>query len=140
MNTVTENSSQTVNDPEKTKRVSATPSALALIERLTAEHGPIAFLQSGGCCEGSGPICMPISEFNPSASDVILGGWKDATFYMGDSHFTFAENMHTILDATPNSSGSFSLDCGTGFAFITSGRLYSDEEIAALPPVVRVGY
>jgi uncharacterized protein (DUF779 family) len=140
MNTVTENSSKTVNDPEKTKRVSATPSALALIERLTAEHGPIAFLQSGGCCEGSGPICMPISEFNPSASDVILGGWKDATFYMGDSHFTFAENMHTILDATPNSSGSFSLDCGTGFAFITSGRLYSDEEIADLPPVVRVGY
>jgi uncharacterized protein (DUF779 family) len=140
MNTVTENISKTVNDPEKTKRVSATPSALALIERLTAEHGPIAFLQSGGCCEGSGPICMPINEFNPSASDVILGGWKDATFYMGDSHFTFAENMHTILDATPNSSGSFSLDCGTGFAFITSGRLYSDEEIAQLPPVVRVGY
>ena len=140
MNTVTENISKTVNDPEKTKRVSATPSALALIERLTAEHGPISFLQSGGCCEGSGPICMPINEFNPSASDVILGGWKDATFYMGDSHFTFAENMHTILDATPNSSGSFSLDCGTGFAFITSGRLYSDEELAALPPVVRVGY
>lgn len=140
MSTVTENSSKTVNDPEKTKRVSATPSALALIERLTAEHGPIAFLQSGGCCEGSGPICMPINEFNPSASDVILGGWKDATFYMGDSHFTFAENMHTILDATPNSSGSFSLDCGTGFAFITSGRLYSDEELAALPPVARVGY
>lgn len=133
-------SATTINDPEKTKRVSATPSALALIGRLTAEHGPIAFLQSGGCCEGSGPICMPINEFNPSASDVILGEWKDATFYMGDSHFTFAENMHTILDATPNSSGSFSLDCGTGFAFITSGRLYSNEEFAQLPPVVRVGY
>ena len=140
MNTVTENILQTVNEPERTRRVSATPSALALIERLTAEHGPIAFLQSGGCCEGSGPMCMPIKEFNPSASDVILGGWKDATFYMGDSHFTFAENMHTILDATPNSSGSFSLDCGTGFAFITSGRLYSDEELAQLPPVMRVGF
>jgi uncharacterized protein len=139
MNAVTENSSQTVNDPEKTRRVSATPSALALIARLTKEHGPIAFLQSGGCCEGSGPICMPINEFNPSASDVILGAWQDATFYMGDSHFSFAENMHTILDATPNSSGSFSLDCGTGFAFITRGRLYSDEELAALPPVTRVG-
>ena len=133
-------SSTTINDPEKTKRVSATPSALALIERLTKEHGPIAFLQSGGCCEGSGPICMPINEFNASTSDVVLGEWHNATFYMGDSHFTFAENMHTILDATPNSSGSFSLDCGTGFAFITSGRLYSDEELAALPPVVRVGY
>ena len=142
MNTIADAnvSSTTINDPEKTKRVSATPSALSLINRLTTEHGPIAFLQSGGCCEGSGPICMPINEFNPSASDVILGEWKDATFYMGDSHFTFAENMHTILDATPNSSGSFSLDCGTGFAFITGGRLYSDEELAALPPVVRVGY
>ena len=142
MNTVTDTNiaEHTVNDPIANARVSATPSALALIERLTKEHGPIAFLQSGGCCEGSGPICMPINEFNPSASDVILGNWHNATFYMGDSHFSFAENMHTILDATPNSSGSFSLDCGTGFAFITSGRLYSDEELAALPPVVRVGY
>ena len=142
MNTVTDTNiaEHTVNDQIANARVSATPSALALIERLTKEHGPIAFLQSGGCCEGSGPICMPINEFNPSASDVILGSWKDATFYMGDSHFSFAENMHTILDATPNSSGSFSLDCGTGFAFITSGRLYSDEELAALAPVKRVGY
>ena len=129
----------TINEPAKTQRVSATPSALALIARLTAEHGPIAFLQSGGCCEGSGPMCMPLNEFNASPADVVLGEWQDATFYMGNSHFTFAENMHTILDATPNSSGSFSLDCGTGFAFITSGRLYSDEELANLPAVVRVG-
>ena len=146
MNTVTDTSIEpniaehTVNDPIANARVSATPSALALIERLTKEHGPIAFLQSGGCCEGSGPICMPINEFNPSAADVILGKWHNATFYMGDSHFSFAENMHTILDATPNSSGSFSLDCGTGFAFITRGRLYSDDELAALPAVERVGF
>jgi len=83
------------------------------------------------------------NEFHPSPSDVvlgILGTEQKATFYMGDSHFTFAENMHTILDAQPGSSGSFSLDCGSGFAFITQGRLYSDEELASLPPVVRVGY
>jgi len=125
------------------ERVSATPSAVALIDKLTEQYGPIAFLQSGGCCEGSGPLCMPASEFNGSVADVVLGKLgthQNATFYMGDSHFSFAENMHTILDATPGSSGSFSLDCGTGFAFITSGRLYSDEELAALPPVVRVGY
>ncbi len=139
MTDITKNRPKTLNDPEKTRRVSATPSALSLIHRLTGEFGPIAFLQSGGCCEGSGPICMPIGEFNPSASDVILGEWQDAIFYMGNSHFTFAENMHTILDATPNSSGSFSLDCGTGFAFITRGRLYSDEELQNLPPVRRVG-
>lgn len=139
MNTVTDtpNSTSIDNDPIANARVSATPSALALIERLTHEHGEIVFLQSGGCCEGSGPMCMLKREFNPSTSDVILGSWPNATFYMSDSHFSFAENMHTILDATPNSSGSFSLDCGTGFAFITRGRLYSDDELAALPPVIR---
>jgi uncharacterized protein len=125
------------------ERVSATPSAVALIDKLTEQYGPIAFLQSGGCCEGSGPLCMPANEFNGSAADVVLGKLgtnQNATFYMGDSHFSFAENMHTILDALPGSSGSFSLDCGTGFAFITRGRLYSDEELEALPPVVRIGY
>lgn len=124
-------------------RVSATPPALALIDKLTAQYGDIIFLQSGGCCEGSGPLCMPANEFKPSASDVVLGKLgtaQKATFYMGDSHFTFAENMHTILDAQPGSSGSFSLDCGSGWAFITKGRLYSDEELAALPAVQRVGY
>lgn len=125
------------------ERVSATPAALKLIDELTAQYGPIIFLQSGGCCEGSGPLSMPANEFHPSASDVILGKLgtdNNATFYMGDSHFTFAENMHTILDAVPGSSGSFALDCGTGMAFITRGRLYSDEELANLPPVVRQGY
>lgn len=125
------------------ERVSATPSAVALIDRLTAEHGEIIFLQSGGCCEGSGPLCMPKHEFHASPTDVILGVLgtdQKATFYVGDSHFTFSENMHTILDAQPGSSGSFSLDCGSGFAFITQGRLYSDDELAKLPPVVRVGY
>jgi uncharacterized protein (DUF779 family) len=86
---------------------------------------------------------MPANEFHASASDVILGtlgSQQNAIFYMGDSHFTFAENMHTILDAVPGSSGSFALDCGTGMAFITRGRLYSDEELANLPPVKRQGY
>ncbi|HSI43362.1 MAG TPA: DUF779 domain-containing protein [Methylotenera sp.] len=124
------------------ERISVTPPAVALIDKLTAQYGDIVFLQSGGCCEGSGPLCMPANEFHASPSDVILGilgTEKRATFYMGDSHFSFAENMHTILDAQPGSSGSFSLDCGSGFAFITQGRLYSDEELAALPPVQRAG-
>jgi len=123
-----------------TERVSATPAAQALIEKLTAEHGPIIFFQSGGCCEGSGPLCMPANEFRPSPSDVRLGELAaGAIYYMGDSHFSFAENTHTILDAVPGSSGSFSLDCGSGMAFITRGRLFSDEELASLPPAVRHG-
>lgn len=123
------------------ERVSATPSASTLIQQLIAQHGPIIFFQSGGCCEGSVPLCLPANEFKPGAADIKLGEiCKDATYYMSDSHFSFAENMHTIVDAVPGSSGSFSLDCGSGLAFITRARLYSDEELAQLPPVERCGF
>jgi hypothetical protein len=122
------------------ERLSATPSAISLIEKLTEQHGPIVFLQSGGCCEGSGPMCLPANEFRPSPSDVKLGVLAGAIFYMGDSHFSFMTNTHTILDAVPGSSGSFSLDGGSGFAFITRGRVYTDEELATLPAAERVGY
>lgn len=123
-----------------TKRISATPSAIALIEKLSAQYGPLIFIQSGGCCEGSGPLCMPANEFRPSPSDVILGEIAGAIFYMSDSQFSFSENTHTILDAMPGSGGSFSLECGTGLAFITKSRLYSDSELAQLNPAKRVGY
>jgi len=122
------------------ERVSATPAAIALIQQLTTKFGPIIFFQSGGCCEGSGPLCMPANEFKSSPSDVKLGEIAGAMFYMGDSHFTFSQNTHTILDAVAGSSGSFSLDCGTGMAFITRGRLYSDEELKQLAPAVRYGF
>ena len=121
-------------------RISATPSAITLIEKLTAQYGPIVFFQSGGCCEGSGPLCMPANEFHPSPSDVIIGELAaGAIFYMGHSHFQFAENTHTILDALAGSSGSFSIDCGSGFAFITRGRLFTDEELKELTPALTYG-
>lgn len=123
-----------------TMRISATPDAIALIEKLTAQYGPIIFMQSGGCCEGSGPLCMPAHEFRASPSDVILGEVADAVFYMSDSHFSFCENTHTILDAVAGSGGSFSLECGTGQAFITKSRLYSDHELELLEPAKRYGY
>ena len=70
-----------------TERVSATPSATELIKKLIAQHGPIVFFQSGGCCEGSVPLCLPANEFKPGASDVKLGELtKEAIFYMSDSH------------------------------------------------------
>lgn len=123
-----------------TKRITATPEAIALIQKLTAQYGPIIFIQSGGCCEGSGPLCMPANEFRPSPSDVILGEVADAIFYMSDSHFSFSQNTHTLLDAVPGSGGSFSLECGTGQAFITKNRLYTDDELEQLSPVKRFGY
>jgi hypothetical protein len=122
------------------ERISATPAAVELIQKLSAQYGPLIFLQSGGCCEGSGPLCMPANEFKPSPSDVILGEVGGAVFYMGDSHFSFSENTHTILDAVAGSGGSFSLECGSGQAFITKSRLYTDEELTQLEPVKRYGY
>lgn len=123
-----------------TERISATPSAIELIQKLSTQYGPLVFLQSGGCCEGSGPLCMPANEFKPSPSDVILGEVADAVFYMGDSQFSFSENTHTILDAVAGSGGSFSLECGSGQTFITKSRLYTDEELAQLESAKRYGY
>lgn len=122
------------------ERISATPSAIDLIEKLSAQYGPLIFIQSGGCCEGSGPLCMPANEFHPSPSDAILGEIAGAVFYMSDSQFSFSENTHTILDAVPGSGGSFSLECGSGLAFMTRSRLYTDSELTQLAPVKRVGY
>lgn len=123
-----------------TERLSATPAAITLIHKLTAQYGAIVFFQSGGCCEGSVPLCLPANEFKPSPSDIIVGEIEGAVFYMGHNHFQFSENTHAILDALPGSSGSFSLDCGTGLAFITRGRLYNDAELQQLDPVVTYGY
>jgi len=123
-----------------TERISATPSAIELTQKLSTQYGPLIFLQSGGCCEGSGPLCMPANEFKPSPSDVILGVVAGAVFYMGDSQFSFSENTHTILDAVAGSGGSFSLECGSGQTFITKSRLYTDEELAQLEPAKRYGY
>ncbi len=123
-----------------TERISATPAALALIDQLAVQHGDLAFLQSGGCCEGSGPLCMPANEYRPVPSDVLLGQIGRAKFYMSSSHFEFSQNTHTILDAIDGSGGSFSLECGSGKAFITRGRLLSDEELGQLAPPQMVGY
>jgi len=123
-----------------TDRISATPSAIELIQKLSAQYGPLIFMQSGGCCEGSGPLCMPANEFRASPSDVIIGEISGAVFYMSDSHFSFSENTHTILDAVPGSGGSFSLECGSGQAFITKGRLFTDDELKQLKPALRHGY
>ena len=127
-------------EAKTTERISATPSAENLIKQLTAQYGPIVFIQSGGCCEGSGPLCIPSNEFKPSPSDVILGEIAGAVYYMSESHFSFSENSHTILDAVKGSGGSFSLECGSGLAFITKARLYSDAELAALNPAARFGH
>ena len=115
-------------------RVSATPAALALLDQLKAKHGDLLFHQSGGCCDGSAPMCFSRSEFMVGGSDVCLGEIGGTPFYMSRSQFEYWEHTHLIIDAVSGNGGMFSLERPTGLRFLTRSRLFSDEEWAALPP------
>jgi len=116
-------------------RVCATPAALELIERLRTQHGELLFHQSGGCCDGSAPMCFSQGEFMVGDSDVRLGEIGSVPFYMSRSQFQYWEHTHLTIDAIPGNGGMFSLERPTGLRFLTRSRLYSDEEWAALPPL-----
>lgn len=115
-------------------RVTATPAALELIAALRDRHGPLMFFQSGGCCDGSAPMCYPAGEFNISDTDVHLGELDGAPFYMGCEQFAYWEHTQLIIDVVAGNGGMFSLDNGTGKRFLTRSRLFSDEEVARLKP------
>jgi len=116
-------------------RVSATTAALELIERLRARHGPLLFHQSGGCCDGSSPMCFPRLEFAIGEVDVLLGEIGEQPFYMSDSQFAYWGHTHLIIDVVEGRGGMFSLEGPEGLRFLTRSRLYTDEEWAELPAV-----
>src|ERR1700679_3822362 len=98
------------------QQVLTTPAAVALMETLRAKHGPLMFHQSGGCCDGSSPMCYPLGEFMTGDSDVLLEtiGYSDdspgAPFYMSKSQFEYWKHTQLILDVVPGRGGMFSLD------------------------------
>jgi len=100
------------------ERVVATPAALALIEKLTREHGPLMFHQSGGCCDGSAPMCYPAGEFRTGASDVRLGEIGGAPFYISGSHYEAWKHTDILIDIVPGRGGMFSLDNGRERRFL----------------------
>jgi hypothetical protein len=109
-------------------RVSATPAALQLIERLRAKHGELMFHQSGGCCDGSAPMCFPRGEFLVGEQDVLLGEIGGQPFYIGAAQFEYWQHTHLIIDVVPGRGGMFSLEGSEGLRFLTRSRLYSDAE------------
>lgn len=113
-------------------RVSATPAALALIDQLKEKHGALLFHQSGGCCDGSAPMCFPANEFIVGDIDVKLGEISGVPFYMSQSQFAYWEHTHLVIDAVAGTGGMFSLERPTGLRFLTRSRLYTDDELAAL--------
>ena len=113
-------------------RVIATEAALAMIDELRERHGPVMFFQSGGCCDGSAPMCYPAGEFSISDTDVYLGNLNGAPFYMGLEQFEYWEHTQLIIDVVVGNGGMFSLDNGTGRRFLTRSRLFTDEELLLL--------
>jgi uncharacterized protein (DUF779 family) len=113
-------------------RVSCTSAAAELIARLKRLHGELLFHQSGGCCDGSAPMCYPLGEFKVGQSDVKLGEIEGCPFYMGAAQFEYWRHTHLIIDAVPGRGSGFSLEAPEGMRFLTRSRLFSAEEAAEL--------
>jgi len=124
-----------LNDEGLVPRVMATPAALVLIEELRAEHGPLLFHQSGGCCDGSSPMCYPKSDFIVGDRDVHMGDIGGAPFFMSPSQFDYWKHTQLIIDVVPGRGGMFSLENGRDQRFLTRSRLFSDGETERLVPI-----
>jgi len=119
-------------------QVMATLSALQLIDKLRARHGALMFHQSGGCCDGSSPMCFPQGEFIVGDNDVCLGEIGDAPFYISGPQFEYWKHTQLIIDVVEGRGGMFSLENGEGVRFLVRSRLFSDDEFAALAAAGRV--
>src|SRR5580765_4771329 len=121
-------------------RVEMTDAATAVLRQPVAGHGPLLFHQSGGCCDGSSPMCYPRDEFLVGGSDVKLGEIGQVPFYMSAAQFEYWQHTHLIIDVVPGRGGMFSLEGSEGVRFLTRSRLYSDDEWAVLEktPVEKV--
>ncbi|WP_448204021.1 DUF779 domain-containing protein [Azospirillum sp. sgz302134] len=114
------------------ERVVATPAALELIEKLRGLYGALFFHQSGGCCDGSAPMCFLEGEFRPGGQDVRLGAIGGCEFYMGAAQFEYWRHTQLIIDVVPGRGASFSLEAPEGVRFLTRSRLFTDEEMECL--------
>ena len=115
------------------EQVVRTEAATVLMDKLESMHGPLMFHQSGGCCDGSSPMCYPRGEFLVGDSDVLVTTLKDGTpFYMSRSQFEYWKHTQLILDVVPGRGGMFSLENPDGVRFLIRSRVFTNDEIAAL--------
>ncbi|ADB35799.1 protein of unknown function DUF779 [Kribbella flavida DSM 17836] len=115
-------------------RVSLTEAAEVLLRRLTELHGPLMFHQSGGCCDGSSPMCYPDGEFRTGAADVHLGDLtvdgldKPIGFWMSANQFEYWKHTHLTVDVVKGRGSGFSVEAPEGVRFLIRSRLFSDQE------------
>ena len=113
-------------------RVTATPEALKFIDEIREDYPSILFHQSGGCCDGSSPMCYSTDDFKVGANDVKLGEIAGVPVYISGAQFNAWRHTQLILDVVPGRGGMFSLDNGRERRFLTRSRLFTEDELAAL--------
>ena len=123
---------------EPPPRVLITEAAAELLATLRDRHGPLMFHQSGGCCDGSSPMCYPDGEFVVGDRDVLLGMVENTPVWISGPQFDTWKHTQLIIDAVPGRGGGFSMEAPEGMRFLSRGRAFTDDELDALnhrPPV-----
>ncbi|MBA2871245.1 hypothetical protein HNQ85_001515 [Anoxybacillus calidus] len=110
----------------KQPKVLATEAALQLIEKLKAKYGPLMFHQSGGCCDGSSPMCYPQGDLIIGDSDVLLGEIGGCPFYISAAQYEYWKHTQLIIDVVPGRGGMFSLEGPEGVRFLTRSRVFGE--------------
>ncbi len=120
----------------RTKRVESTQKANELIDRLREKHGTeLMFHQSGGCCDGSAPMCFEVGDFMVGSRDVKVGEIHGCEFFMSPEQFEYMKNTHMTIDVVEGRGSSFSIEIPLGLRFITVSRLFTAEEFENLEEI-----
>ena len=118
------------------KRVLLTAEAFEVIEQLKERHGELMFHQSGGCCDGSSPMCFEKGDFKVGHSDVCLGVIAGCAFWMSKDQFEYWKHTQLTVDVTKGRGASFSLEIPMGLRFLIQSRIFSEAEMTQLEPLV----
>lgn len=117
-------------------RILATDKAVELIEKLQSQYGQLMFHQSGGCCDGSSPMCFAEGDFKVGGSDVCLGNIAGCNFFMSADQFEYWKHTQLTLDVTPGRGSSFSLEIPIGVRFFIHSRIFTDEELTNITSLI----
>ncbi len=117
------------------ERVSITDAASKIVDQLRAKHGALIFHQSGGCCDGSMPMCFKEGDFRIGRRDVCLGEIHGCGFYMASDQFEHYKNMHIKIDVVKGRGSSFSLEIPLGLRFMAVSRLFTNDELSRLATI-----
>ena len=113
-------------------RVEITVAAAEIVEKLQRQHGALLLHQSGGCCDGSAPMCYPVGDFRVGPQDIQLGDIAGCRFYIGAAQFEYWQHTQLIIDVVPGRGSGFSAEAPEGVRFLTRSRVFTDEEVAEL--------